>query len=227
MGNHLLPRAPSQAQPTELMVQPLAAIPTLRTGLSTLPQDSNIKRKKECQGQIWNQKKDSLDFCRPPPTPQVLSRTGQGEGRTMGQISRLLLAQLFREHCSSSQLAAVFLPLPPWCPLFLLEPKASIYRAPGPPGTSTSPLQVQSPRRPNGRFLPGRGCSSHLLALGSSYRFPSPPCPTSLTTQQPPCTLHQHLPVTGLLGVRRAGLPSPDGEGRFVSSQAQPQFTRA
>lgn len=46
MGNHLLPRAPSQAQPTGLADGPASGShPTLRTGLFALPQDSNIKRK--------------------------------------------------------------------------------------------------------------------------------------------------------------------------------------
>lgn len=71
-------------------------------------------------------------------------------------------------HFSSPPILVSLLPPGPKC-IYLQSPGISWH----PP----FPLQVQSPRRLNGGLLPRGDRSSHLAALGSSCKLPSPPSP--------------------------------------------------
>jgi len=136
MGNRLLPHAPSQARPMRLVDGLVSGShPTLRTGLLALqglsgqPTRQQYKRKKECQGQVWNQKEDSFDFRRPLPTPKVLSSTGVAYGAEFSAPSGSALLrtlQFFPAGCCFSSPPILVSPFPPGPQsIYLQSPRTS------------------------------------------------------------------------------------------------------
>ena len=177
------------------------------------PQDSDIKSKKKCQGQLGNLKEDFLGFPMPASSPEGLRGTGPSVlcpvrrgWRSPAPSGPALLRTLQSTHWSFFP-AAVFHPLPPWCPCSVQGLNATIYGALGTPGISPFLPWVQSPRRPNGGLLlPGRDCGAPPGCPRAFLQAPSPTLPT-----------HPSSPVTLLRSLRTPPSHSTPGGGSTCS----------
>lgn len=151
------------------------------------PQDSNIKSKKERQGQVQNQKADSPSLL---GTHTYVSSERSGEHSTIQRRGVLWGRQvefsapsgpaLLRTLCFL-QAGCWFSSPPVLVPLFLLGPNATIYRAPGNPGMplshhrsklsggETVGFSPAGPQLPHGNT--GSSCSS-LPTLSALPCFP-------------------------------------------------------